>query len=65
MMLHIGTTIAIPRQQKGVTQEEMARAIGTTAQAISKWERGKNYPDLEPIPTIADFFGVSIDRLLR
>ena len=65
MTLHIGTTIAILRQQKGVTQEEMAHTIGTSAQAISKWERGKNYPDIELIPTIADFFGVSIDRLLR
>lgn len=43
----------------------MANAIGTSAQAISKWERGKNYPDIELLPIIADFFSTTIDNLLR
>ena len=58
-------TLAELRKQKGVTQEEMANTIGTSAQAISKWERGKNYPDIELLPIIADFFSTTIDNLLR
>ena len=65
MNYSIGTKIATLRKQKGITQEEMANAIGTSAQAISKWERGKNYPDIELLPIIADFFSTTIDNLLR
>lgn len=57
----MGSRIAALRKQKGVTQEEMARVIGTSAQAISKWERGKNYPDIELLPAIASYFHISID----
>lgn len=61
----IGIRIAELRKQKGVTQEEMANTIGTSAQAISKWERGKNYPDIELLPIIADYFDISVDSLFR
>lgn len=43
----------------------MANTIGTSAQAISKWECGKNYPDIELLPIIADYFDISIDSLFR
>lgn len=65
MNYSIGTKIATLRRQKDITQEEMANAIGTSAQAISKWERGKNYPDIELLPIIADFFSTTIDNLFR
>lgn len=65
MNYSIGTKIATLRKQKDITQEEMANAIGTSAQAISKWERGKNYPDIELLPIIADFFSTTIDNLFR
>ena len=61
----IGIRIAELRKQKGVTQEEMANVIGTSAQAISKWECGKNYPDIELLPIIADYFEISIDCLVH
>lgn len=60
---NMGTKIAALRKQKEITQEEMAKMVGTPAQAISKWERGKNYPDIELLPIIASFFGISIDNL--
>lgn len=60
---NMGTKIAALRKQKEITQEEMAKMVGTSAQAISKWERGKNYPDIELLPIIASFFGISIDNL--
>ena len=65
MNYSIGTKIATLRKQKDITHEEMANAIGTSAQAISKWECGKNYPDIELLPIIADFFSTTIDNLLR
>lgn len=58
----IGKNIATMRKEKGVKQEELANAVGVTPQAVSKWENG-GVPDIELLPAIADFFGVSIDRL--
>lgn len=61
----IGTKIATLRKQIDISQEKLANILGTSAQAVSKWERNKNYPDIELLPMIADFFGVTIDSLFR
>lgn len=58
----IGTVIAKLRKEKGVTQDELAKAVSVSAQAVSKWENG-GVPDTDLLPGIADFFGVSIDTL--
>ena len=58
----IGQNIAAMRKEKGIKQDELARVVGVTPQAVSKWENG-GVPDIELLPLIADFFGVSIDRL--
>lgn len=58
----MGSTIAALRKEKKVTQEELADYVGVSAQAVSKWEKG-GAPDCALLPSIADFFGVSIDRL--
>jgi transcriptional regulator with XRE-family HTH domain len=58
----LGSVIAKLRKDKGVTQEELAKAAGVSTQAVSKWENG-GLPDSELLPSIADFFGVSIDTL--
>ena len=50
------------RKKLGMTQEEVAEKIGVSAQAVSKWENG-GAPDLDLLPKIADYFGVSIDYL--
>jgi len=60
--LSIGQIIAGLRKTKGSTQEELATAVGISAQAVSKWENGGT-PDTELLPAIADFFDVPIDRL--
>jgi len=59
---NIGKVINELRKEKKVTQEELANAVGVSTQAVSKWECGGS-PDIELLPAIADFFGVSIDRL--
>ena len=58
----VGECIAALRQGLGATQEELAQAVGVSAQAVSKWERG-GMPDAALLPGIADFLGVPIDRL--
>ena len=52
------------RKEAGLSQEELASRIGLTAQAISKWECGTSYPDIEMLPIIANIFKVSTDYLL-
>lgn len=51
------------RKEKGVTQEELARAVGVTNQAVSKWESGICCPDVQLLPDLARYFNVSIDTL--
>lgn len=58
----IGKQIAMMRKEKGVKQEELARFVGVSTQAVSKWENG-GVPDIELLPKIADFFCISIDFL--
>ncbi len=52
------------RAEKSVSQNELAKALGLTQQAISAYENGLREPDLETLQKIADFFDVSIDYLL-
>ena len=61
-IMSIGKNIADLRKAKGVKQDDLARFVGITAQAVSKWENG-GVPDTELLPQIADFFNVSIDEL--
>jgi transcriptional regulator with XRE-family HTH domain len=58
----IGQIIAELRKEKGVKQEELASYLNVSAQAVSKWENGGT-PDIEHIPAIADFFGVTTDEI--
>ena len=60
--LTIGKRIAELRKERGVKQEDLARFVGVSAQAVSKWENG-GVPDTELLPRIADYFQVSIDSL--
>ena len=58
----IGMQIADMRMERGIRQEELAKYVGVSTQAVSKWENG-GAPDIELLPKIADFFGVSTDFL--
>lgn len=52
------------RKQLQVTQEEIARHVGVSRAAVSKWEKGQSYPDISLLPKLATFFNISIDALL-
>ena len=52
------------RKQKNLTQEELAEVLFVSRTAISKWESGRGYPNIESLKAIAKFFGVTIDELL-
>lgn len=63
MQLDLGQKIRELRRRDGRTQEALAEAIGVTSQAVSRWEANGGYPDMEIIPSIANYFGVTIDEL--
>lgn len=60
--VNMGSKISELRKAAGMTQEALAKSVGVSAQAVSKWENG-GLPDVELLPRIADSFGVSVDLL--
>ena len=52
------------RKQKGLTQEELAEALYVSRTAVSKWESGRGYPNIESLKAIAKFFSVTVDELI-
>ena len=52
------------RKQKNLTQEQLAEQLFVSRTAISKWESGKGYPNIESLKCISKLFSVSIDELL-
>lgn len=62
--IKIQEQIAFLRKQKGLTQEELAQALGVTNQAVSKWESGQCCPDIQLLPNLAKLFEVTVDELL-
>ena len=63
MQIKLGEKIKELRKRDGRKQEELATALGVTSQAISRWEASGGYPDMEMIPAIANYFGITIDEL--
>lgn len=57
--------LAATRKDRGLSQEELAERIGVSRQAVSKWESGESFPDIDNLIAMGDIFGVSIDRLVR
>ena len=52
------------RKNRGLTQEELAQALFVSRTAISKWESGKGYPNIDSLKAISKYFCVSLDDLL-
>ena len=64
MKLNIGDTIKHLRKEKEITQEDLADNLGVSYQSVSRWETRACYPDMELLPIISEFFGVTVDKLL-
>ena len=61
----LAENLALLRNLRGMTQEEVAEVIGISRQSYSKWEQGETIPDIEKCDRLAKFYGVSIDALIH
>ena len=52
------------RKQKGLTQEQLADQLYVSRAAVSKWESGRGYPNIDSLKALAKFYSVTIDELL-
>jgi len=59
----LGQKIAYYRKEKGMTQESVARCLGISNQAVSKWETGQSSPDVTLLPQLADILEITLDEL--
>ena len=60
-----GAFIAAVRKENDLTQAELAKKLQVTDKAVSKWERGLGFPDINTIEPLADALGVSILEIMR
>src|SRR5699024_8053308 len=63
--MYFGDRLKKEREKKGWSQDFLAEKIYVSRQSVSKWETGKNYPNIEVIIDLSDLFGITIDELLR
>lgn len=52
------------RLEKGLTQNDVAEKLGISRQAVSRWENGADYPDIDNLTLLSGIYGVSVDELL-
>lgn len=63
-MSNFSTRLSELRHRKDLTQEELAKAVGTTRSAIANYEQGLREPSFDQLDSIADYFNVDVDFLL-
>lgn len=63
-MFDFGEQLKELRKSKNLTQEQAAELLGISKQSVSRWENNSTYPDILFLPTLASFYGVTVDRLL-
>ena len=59
-----GNLIARLRKSQNLTQKQLADKLNVSDKAVSRWETGKNYPDIDTIKQISSLFDISVDELL-
>ena len=62
-MIKLGEKIKQLRKSRNLSQEALARILSVSIQAVSKWETGTTSPDVNLLPAIASYFGISMDEL--
>lgn len=63
--MDLGSRIREARESQNLSQDELAEKMHISRQAISKWETGKSYPDIEKILKLSDIFHLSLDELVK
>lgn len=53
------------RKEKGLSQEQLAEMLGVSRQAISKWESGNSYPEIEKLIQLSEIFNTTLDNLIK
>lgn len=53
------------RKSKGLSQDELGQRLGVSRQTISKWELAQSYPDFQRLVLLSDYFGLSLDTLVK
>lgn len=61
----LSENLVVLRNLKGLSQEQIAEQVGVSRQAYAKWEKGTSIPDVEKCMALADFYGTTIDSLMR
>ncbi len=61
----LGANIVAYRKRIGLTQAKLAEQLNYSDKAVSKWERGESVPDVLTLVQLAEFFGTTVDELLR
>lgn len=59
-----GSTIKRLREEKGITQQQLAEELGVSSKAVSKWETAKGLPDISLIESLSRVLGVSVTELM-
>ena len=65
MNIEIANRLVQLRKEKGLSQEQLAEALGVTRQAVSKWERAESSPDTDNLICLAKLYNVSLDEILK
>jgi len=62
--IKIGSILRELRNEKALTQEQLAEQFGVSSRTVSRWENGKNMPDISILIELADFYDVDIRKLI-
>ncbi|MEH7646162.1 helix-turn-helix domain-containing protein [Bacillus toyonensis] len=63
--MNLGSQLKKFRELKSFSQEDVARKVGVTRQAVYKWESNKSYPDIENLILLSELYEVTIDELIK
>ena len=63
--MDLGSRIKNEREKLNISQDELAQKMDISRQAISKWETGNSYPDIEKILKLSEIFHLSLDELVK
>ena len=64
-LVKIGAFLQQLRNEKGLTQEQLAEKAGVARRTVSRWETGANMPDLDVLIELADFYSVDLREILN